>query len=453
VIYQSRRRWAAVVATLAVTVVAAGCGSSSNSSSSAASSASSAAPPATSSSTSAAAPAASSGSGAGAGNTDHVTNYLSFIGGKAGKADASLTPVQIGWINQQGGTSSIGPLATTGAQMAVNYVNNELGGVDGHPIKLVTCFIQSAEEQGTTCGQQMLANKQISVINTGAVAIGIQSFFSTLGAAKPVITGVAATAVDAAQKNAIVLFGDASHVLGPLGTYGGTVLHAKTAAIIYANEPGLSNGAQAIAAALEKEGVKAKLVGYDESNPDLIGPLTSAGATTADMIIPQTDANGCVNMAKALKQLGITDAKKIVSNPLCLSGIVLKGLGDFPIWTYSIASSLYGDLSDPGEVAYHKVAAKYTTPGDAPDPWTQVGFGQMLTTIRFLNELGYGHITPAAVLAKAKSFTGPVPLGAPSLDCGKYPSAPGVCNDRTQFYTYSGKGKFVKSAGWLQPPS
>jgi branched-chain amino acid transport system substrate-binding protein len=446
------RRWlTAPVAILAAAAVVAGCGSSSSSSSSSTASATSSAAPAATSSATSAAPAASSGTGAG--NADHVTNYLSFIGGKAGPADSSLPPVQIGWINQQGGTSSIGPLATTGAQMAVNYVNKELGGVDGHPVKLVECFIQSAEEQGTTCGQQMLANKQVSVVDSGAVAIGIQSFFSTLGGAKPVITGVATTAVDAAQKNAVVLFGDASHVLGPLGTYGGTVLHAKTAAIIYANAPGLSNGAQAIAAALEKEGVKAKLVGYDESNPDLIGPLTSAGASTADMIIPQTDASGCVNMAKALKQLGINDAKKIVSNPLCLSGEVVKGLGDFPIWTYSIASSLYGDPTDPGMAAYMKVAAKYTTPGDAPDPWVIVSFGQLMTTIRFLNELGYGHITSAGVQAKAKSFTGPVPLGAPALDCGKYPSAPGVCNDRTQFFTYSGKGKFVKAAGWLQPPT
>ncbi len=40
------------------------------------------------------------------------------------------------------------------------------------------------------------------------------------------------------------------------------------------------------------------------------------------MVIPYTDADGCVNMAKALKQLGVTDAKKIVSSPLCLNSQV-----------------------------------------------------------------------------------------------------------------------------------
>jgi hypothetical protein len=77
----------------------------------------------------------------------------------------------------------------------------------------------------------------------------------------------------------------------------------------------------------------------------------------------------------------------------------------------------------------------------------------MLTTVRFLNEVGYARITPQAVLARAKAFTGPVALGAPALRCGKYASAPAVCNDRTQFFLYKGKHDFVKVAGWLQPPS
>jgi hypothetical protein len=46
-----------------------------------------------------------------------------------------------------------------------------------------------------------------------------------------------------------------------------------------------------------------------------------------------------------------------------------------------------------------------------------------------------------------------VALGAPSLACGKYAKAPAVCNDRTQFFTYEGNGRFVKAAGWLQPPA
>jgi branched-chain amino acid transport system substrate-binding protein len=445
VITQVRTGWLGTVALIVTAIVAAGCGSSSSSTTSSASASSS-------SSTTTAAPAAASGTG-GAGSAS-VTNYLTYVDGKAGKANPSLPPVYIGWVNQQGGQQVIGPLATNGAQLAVKYVNDELGGIDGHPLALKTCFITSAEEEGTTCGQQFLADKNVSVIDEGAVAIGIQSLYSTIGTAKPVIVGVSVTPIDSVKSNAVILFGDVTHVLGPFGTYASQVLHAKTAALIYPGIAGITDGAAAIDASLKAAGVTVKSVAYDPNETDLIGPLTSAGATSADLVIPYTEAAGCVNLAKGLKQLGITDAKKILSAPLCLNSQVAAGLGgDYPIWTYAIASSLYGDPTDPGMPPYMKVTAQYGQTAEAPDPWNIVSFGQVLTTVRFLNQLGYGHITPSAVLAKAKAFTGPVALGAPSLDCGKYPSAPAVCNDRTQFFLYKGKHVFVKSAGWLQPPS
>lgn len=451
-----RRTGYAVAALAAAALAAAGCSSSSSSSSSAASgggASSSAAAPSDSST------AVSTASGSGGQGAQSVTNYLSYVGGKAGPANKSLPPVYIGYVNQQGGPTAVGLLATAGAQMAVNYANAELGGIDGHPIQLVTCFIASAEEEGTTCAQKFLANNKVDVIDMGGVAIGVQSFYSTLNGAKPVIDGVAATPIDAVQKNAVILFGDATHILPPFGTYARDVLHAKTAALVYPSDnAGIAVGAAAVKQGLQAAGITVKSVGYPESQTDLTSVLTAAGAQTADLVIPYTDTAGCVNLAKSLQTLGITDAKKILSAPLCLNGQVIKGFGDFPHWTYSIASSLFGDPTDPGMPAYEAVAKKYSTPANEPDPWNIVNFGQLLTTFKIMNEVGYANLSPSAIQAKAKAFTGPQALGAPALACAKYSSAPAVCNDRIQFFEYTGgvtsnKPQWTKLAGWLQPPS
>jgi branched-chain amino acid transport system substrate-binding protein len=446
----SRIGFAAVAAAV---LAAAGCSSSSSSSSSSPTTA-----PTTASTTgpTSAAPASTGAGGLGALS---VTNYQSYVGGTAGPANTSLAPVYIGFVNQQGGPTAVGLLATAGAQMAVNYANADLGGVDGHPIQLVTCFIASAEEEGTVCAQKFLANKKVDVVELGGVAIGVQSFYSTLGGALPVIDGVAATPIDSVQKNAVILFGDATHILAPFGTYARDILHAKTAALVYPSDnAGIAVGAAAIKAGLVAAGISVKAVGYPETQTDLTSVLTAAGAQTADVVIPYSDTAGCVNLAKSLKTLGITDPKKIVSAPLCLNGQVIQGLGDFPHWTYAIASSLFGDPTDPGMPAYEAVAKTYSTPANAPDPWNIVNFGQTLTTIKIMNEVGYASLSPSAILAKAKAFTGPQALGAPALDCGKYSNAPGVCNDRIQFFEYtggvtSGKPQWTKAAGWLQPPS
>ena len=447
-----RLRRIGFAAVAAAALAAAGCSSSSSSSTSTTA-------PATGATSAAPASSLPASTGAGGLGAQSVTNYLTYVGGKAGPADKSLAPVYIGFVNQQGGPTAVGLLATAGAQMAVNYANAELGGIDGHPIQLVTCFIASAEEEGTVCAQKFLANKKIDVVELGGVAIGVQSFYSTLGSSMPVIDGVAATPIDAVQKNTVILFGDVTHILPPFGTYARDVLHAKTAALVYPSDnAGIATGAAQVKAGLVAAGIKVTAVGYPESQTDLTSVLTAAGAQTADLVIPYTDSAGCVNLAKSLVTLGITDPKKILSAPLCLNGQVIAGFGDFPHWTYAIASSLYGDPTDPGMPAYMAVAAKYSTPADAPDPWNIVNFGQMLTTIKIMNEVGYANLSPSAILAKAKAFTGPQALGAPSLACGKYASAPGVCNDRIQFFTYTGgvtKGKpqWTKAAGWLQPPT
>jgi branched-chain amino acid transport system substrate-binding protein len=383
-----------------------------------------------------------------------VTNYLTYTKGKRGKANPKKSKIYIGWVNQQGGQVVIGGLATAGAELAVKYVNDQLGGVDGHPVALVECFIKSNEEEGTTCGQKLVNNKRISVIASGAVATGAQSFFSTIRGAKPVVSGVAVTPIDGGQKNAVVLFGDAGHILLPFGTYAKNVLKAKTAAIVYPQATGITEAALVIAAGLKKAGISTKAVGYTQGQTDLTAPLTAAGATSADFIAPYGSASDCANQAKALKQLGITDSRKIMTAPLCLSPQVIDALGDFPLWTYAIASSLYGDLTDKGMPAYNAVIKRYKAEKNAPDPWHIVAFGQLLTTVRFLNEASAtsAGITPKTVQARAKAFKGPLALGSPKLQCGKYKTAPGICNDMFQAFTYQGKFAFKRASGWIGPP-
>jgi branched-chain amino acid transport system substrate-binding protein len=393
-----------------------------------------------------------SGDQTGGAGEQTVTDYVEYIGGKAGKADQSKPPIYIGWLNQQGGQVEIGAAATDGADLAVQVVNEELGGIDGRPVELKKCFIRNAEEEGTTCGQRLGNDEDVAAITTGGVAIGIQPFYSTIGGNKPVIVGVAVTPVDGAQENATVLFGDATHVLGPFGTYAKDVVQASTAALVYPNIPGIAEGAAALDKGLSDAGVEVKKVGYAQGQTDLIGPLTAAGAQNADIVIPYSDASGCVNQAKGLQQLGIEDSQKIVSAPLCLNPTVSEGLGgDYPIWTYAIASSLYGDQSDPGMEPYMRVTEKYGVK-TAPDPWVIVSFATVLTTVKFLSEVGADALETDAIVDKARSFTGPVVLGAPELQCEKYEDAPAICNDRTQFFTYSGENHFEKAADWLQPP-
>jgi branched-chain amino acid transport system substrate-binding protein len=380
-----------------------------------------------------------------------VTDYVKYVGGTAGAADNSKSPIVIGYVNQQGGANDVGPNSTIGAQMAADYVNKYAGGIDGHPVKLHTCFISTSEEQGQQCGQKMANDKAVDVVGVGAVAVGAQSLDASIAGEKPMVWGVSVNQVDTKNKNGYILFGDSFHILAPWGTFGRDVLHAKTAAVVYPQVPGIIEGANAMVAGLEKAGIKVKRVGYEPNATDLVGPLTAAGAQSADMIVPQSDAKGCINLAKALEQTGVK--APVVSNPLCLSPVVSKGLGgDVPKWYYGIASSLTADPTDPAAKAMVDAMTKLGKADLAADPWVPTSMATVLTVIKFMNEVGADKLTSAAIAEKAKAFKGPLVFGAPQVQCGKYPDAPAVCNDQTQFFDYSGKGQFKNASGFVRPP-
>jgi branched-chain amino acid transport system substrate-binding protein len=381
-----------------------------------------------------------------------VTNYAVYVGGK-GKANPKLSPVVVGAINTQGGQVLVGPGWTNGIKTAIQYVNRYLGGVQGHPLVASYCFTTSAEEEGTKCGQQFANNRKINVVEFGAVAVGNQSFYAALGKNKPTVGGVELLPVDAQRKNGFALFGTNDSVLGPWGTLGKSVLHAKTAAVVYPQIPGIDYGAKVEKASLESAGIKTTLVGFDANATDLTGPLTAAGAQNADMIVPQSNAAGCVNIAKALQALG-KSSTPVVSNPLCLDPAVPAGLGgDLPKWIYGIASSLGFDTTDPAVPPFIKGLTLVGQPKLAADAWVIVAWGQILTTVKLMNKIGLKHLTAAKFTSAIRAFRGPQALGAPSLQCGKYPAEPAACNDQAQFFQYLGAGKFKRITGFLRPPS
>jgi len=379
-----------------------------------------------------------------------VTDYLSYVGGKAGAADQSKSPIGIGWINVEGGPGG-SPEATLGAQAAVRYVNEKLGGIGGHPLKLQVCTVTSAEEEGQKCGQQLLNDSSVAAVAVGNLFVGDRSFTSVIAGQKPILVGVATGPSLSTAKNTFALFGDLPHVFGPWGTYARDTLKAKTAAVIHTNTQGDKVAATAVVGALKAAGMTVKAVGFDPQATDLLGPATAAGAQTADVIVPLSIGAGCVGIAKALKQLGVR--KPVVSTPICLTPDVAQGLGgDLPAWTYGIAQTLPTDATAADSKAFLTASAPAgLDAGTASKVFAPVAWTTILTYAKMFNSIGADKVTPATVAPALMAFHGPVAMGAPEVNCGKYADAPAVCNDQARFYQYQGKGQFQPLTGWLRP--
>lgn len=430
---------------LAAALAVAACSTSSTSSGAAANSA--AAP--------SAAPSASGGT-AGLGAYKPVTDYTSYIGGTAGKANPSLSTIDIGVINQQGGSQDIAPEWTNGATIAADYINDKAGGIDGHPVKVVSCFIPDVVSNAAQCGQQMANNPSVQAVSVGAVAVGNEAMESAIApTGKVLVFGVSTSPVDTTYKNGYILFGDGTHVEAPLATFIKQNLNVKSVALIYPNLPGSNVEAEITEAALKYEGVAVKVVAFDSSTTNLSGPLIASGAATAGLIINDAPSPQlCSNVYKAIKQLNINTP--VLANVPCDSQVAATGDGgQLPAgWYYASANPLPGDAADPSLPAFKAVADQFGSAADASDAWTADSFAQFLTIAKWDGELlkAGKKITADNLNALAKSFKGPVPQGAPTLVCGSFKQAPAVCNDEVSFFQNTSPGVFKAIARWIGPP-
>jgi branched-chain amino acid transport system substrate-binding protein len=384
-----------------------------------------------------------------------ITNYVKYIAGKSGPANPKLAPVEIGWVNNQGGQLVIaGTAPTAGAQTAVKWINKHGGGIGGHPVKLAECYVKNTEAEGLNCAQQFLNNRSIHAIAYGALAVGANTIDKTVAGKKPIFATISINPSDVTTKNLFVLYTAVPYIVYPWGTFAKAVLKAKTAAIVYPEQPGQLVVAQAVQKAAKAEGIDAKLVGFDAKTLDLVGPLTAAGAQSADFIFPALGVpDQCVAFEKAINQLGIDDGK-IAGFFQCAVPQVKSQYpgGDYPKWYYGVASAGDTFANNASGKAFAKVLAEFGQSKLLTDPWAPTEFSSILTIAKFMNQVGYDKLSPTAIVAKARAFKGPIALGPPTLDCGNYPKVPALCGDGVYFFRYQGNGVFKRYPRWFHAP-
>jgi branched-chain amino acid transport system substrate-binding protein len=378
-----------------------------------------------------------------------VTNYQQFVGG-SGAANPSLSPVTIGWVNEQGGPpSQTFPQATLAAQATVKFINTELGGVHGHPVQLSTCFIAAVEAQGTTCGDQMVNTKGVEVIAEGIDAAGNASMYGVVNGAIATLVGVSADPADDTGKNVFELEGSGVSATVAFGPFlRAQFPNAKTIAIAYQNLPGAVPISQAIQKSAQGSGFTVTMIPYSATATDLIAQATQM--EQADIAVPDCGFVDCPLMAKAMSEIGAK--KPALSVPLwtALPGVAYPG-GDLPQWIAGEATANLASPQDPGVAAYFAAIQKHgLSQANAFNPFSGIAFGNLLLATKIMNEIPFSSLSPSAIAAKLHAYTGPMPLGPTTIDCTGtlYPADPNSCSDYDQFYEYSGHGQWKLLEGW-----
>jgi len=402
----TRSRWLGTAAALlAAGLLAAGCGSSSSSSSGKTSGSSGASTSATS-----------------ATSTSASTSSFSF--GTPKKATGS--PYVFGMINDETGAVTF-PEARQGAIAAMEYVNNYLGGINGHPIVIDNCIGDGTPAGAARCANELVAKHPLAIL--GAADVGAPAslpIYEHAGLAY--IGGIPFTPAPFTAPNSVQFWSVSVGDNAAAAVYAGKTLGVKSVAIMYFSNPQGESLLPQIEPVFKAAGVTSiKTVPLSPTSPDpspQAALIESSGAQLAYIDIP----NGCGNVLKALKSVGYTG--KIMGIDPCGAPPVLAASAGGAEGMY-IASPflLPTGTSQPAEL-FQAALKKWAAPGTLIDSPSVAGFATVMNVQAALSKLS-GTPTTKSILAAFKTGSNhPNFLSHPyTCDGQQMTGAPAICND------------------------
>lgn len=357
-----------------------------------------------------------------------------YVHGKADtKADSSLDPVVIGFINQQGGTFDFVEAEQT-ADALVTLLNEKLGGVDGHPVELEKCFV-AAPEDAQKCGNLMANNDAIKTVAIGGTFVNNAVLYKSLGGKQVIFSNNLVFPEDYTTPNLFALAPDGLALATASATFA-KELGAKQVAIVRTDNPAGVGAAVNYKASLDAEGIKWTDVPVPEPGtaPEYAAAVRNAGVSDDDVIIPAMTSIGCANMFDALKAQNLKT--KVLTSEGCASAPMperLKAAGqkitDFPEGWYLLHWGFNTFQDEVGKSGGFDVLAsvlKEYSPKTQTNGYSPSAFLNTLAAARFLQEAG-ADASVDEIAAKVKAFEGPAALAPGVVKCGGDAQAPNAC--------------------------
>jgi branched-chain amino acid transport system substrate-binding protein len=412
-------RWLLPATVAVIGLVAAGCSSSGSSSSAGSGS---------SSSTASSTPAAASGS----------------VFGTPKKATG--TPYTFGMINDETGAVTF-PEARQGAIAAVNYVNNYLDGINGHPIVIDSCIGDGTPATAARCANQLVADHPLAIL--GAADVGAPASIPIYAHANlAYLGGIPFTPVPETAANSIQFWSVSVGDNAAAAVYAAKTLGIKSVAIVYfSNAQGESLLPQ-ITPVFKAAGVTTvKDIPLSPTSPDpspQAALVEGSGAQLAYVDIP----NGCGNVLKALKSVGFSG--KLMGIDPCSAPPVIAAAAGGAEGMYIASPFMLQSGSSAQAQLFQAAMKKWAAPGTLIDSISTAGFATVMNVQQVLSTIT-GTPTTASILAAFKTGTHPNFLSHPYTCNGEaLKGAAAICNDYYLMNQIQG-GKVTQPdpAGWV----
>jgi branched-chain amino acid transport system substrate-binding protein len=362
-------------------------------------------------------------------------------------------PILVGYVHD----ADLSPRHLPAARAAVEYINEQLGGVGGRPVELVACdpsvprlepaIDPESEEEievEITCETDFGDNDDLTMV-VSQTTVRNAELYEALADKKPVLV---ASPGDVAE---LTTSSTSSYLAGTLATGGMGIwalsLELESAVALLTDNVAGRDGFTMLEPMFAAAGVELVPVWITSttSASRIESVLTAAGAADADLIILGLDEPGCVATSEALSALGVDGtATIIISSSTCLSPGARASLAetagfDVPAnWHFAtngfnpFESTLVSGYATIGEILDGPLQ-----PDHVGDSGVEAAVVAMLSATRALNRVG-GDFSHDAVNGSLQNPGGPVPTQAGDQNCGRSPAFVPVCAGRVGVVQFAG---------------
>lgn len=353
----------------------------------------------------------------------------------SGQANPSLAPIEVGWANEDTGTYAY-PAATDAALAAADYINDDLGGIQGHELKLDTCVVGLDDQSNQQCGDQFANNSKVHLVVVGVALNGGPLYTAVSAANKPMLGAVPISDTDYEAPDMDWYFGGAAAEYEGIGKYAAS-LNPQNVSIIRNDIGSCVENSKLMTEQLPAS-TKVTNVAVPVGAADPLPQVISAKVTTANAIM--LCFSDCQSIAQALSTLHVSapvivnssciNPQELTSDPSLYQNWVVVNFGtqaNVAASNRSSALSLF--LTEYAK--YGKLAKSGQLPGnEAPEGW-----GIIMTLAQVLDQMPASSLDdPSAIKAALGAFKGPVVLGPTTISCPGAAPYTAVCGLGTTQY-------------------
>ena len=338
---------------------------------------------------------------------------------------------------------------TQAAQAAARYVNAKLGGIGGHPIKIVTCTTDGTGATSSSCANKLIQQHPVAFFGDSDLAT-----FASLPlinkAGLAYIGGVGFVGPEDILPNSFQFVGGSTMVWPAMGEYAVKNLHAsKLAFTVPTGNPYAAIAAHLVAGAAQKAGLpmaQMKAVPLDPTAADVTSQVEAMNSASPDAMVGINTGTQCVSLTQAKQSLGVTAKWFLPSG--CSDPKTIKAMGSAVDGAYMpFEVEVPGD-NGPDVQLYKAVMAKYS-PKSLMDEFTSAGFQEVMNTWTVLHTVK--NITPKSVIAAFDKTHDVHNFMGPNFTCNHAVKAyPALCNPKQMMFQYD-NGTWKAVSGFFDP--